>query len=175
MLGVHPSFQCLGNTLVEPNASHNLYRCEANFKRLLEKLDTPSARVAIPSPSGVVMYDVESSYIVSFAWDRADLDPTAKATLDKVKEALHDANDPAKRIALQGFTDRSGPTDYNQTLSEKRARVVADYVGVDPADTVHVDLTAHGEHNLPVPTADGVRESRNRITKVAIVKEAAHE
>lgn len=160
----------------EPNASHNLYRCEANFKRLIEALDTPPEVAAAPTTlPTVVLYDVTSMNEVSFAWNSTTLSAADKATLDEIKAALTNANDPAKHIAVQGFADRSGPADYNQALSEKRAQVVAEYLGVDPADTVHVDLKAYGENNLPVPTADGVREARNRITKVAIVKEAAHE
>lgn len=62
----------------------------------------------------------------SFAFDRADIKPEFKPTLDRVAGVLRD--DPNVRITIIGFTDSTGSEDYNQRLSERRARATADYL-----------------------------------------------
>jgi OOP family OmpA-OmpF porin len=156
----------------EPNASHNLYRCR-DFAALINRLDTP-APVAAVAPNQV-LYDVVIMENIMFEWDSAKLTPAARITLDTLHATLRDQANPTKKLALQGFTDRSGGEAYNQLLSQRRVDAVVAYLDVDPADTAHIDLSAYGETNLPVPTADGVREPANRITKVAIVKERAQD
>lgn len=161
----------------EPNASHNLYPCENSFHSLIEALDPPAIQTA-QAPvvmQDAVRYDVVTTESIMFGWDQDTLTPTAKMQLDRVRAALHDEANPVKKLVLQGFADRSGGVAYNQALSERRVRVVANYLGVDPADTLHIDLTAFGETNLPIATADGVREAGNRLTTVAIVKESVPE
>lgn len=69
---------------------------------------------------------VSVSSEASFAFDRADIKPEFKPTLDKVAEVLRD--DPNVRITIIGFTDSIGSEDYNQLLSERRAKSTADYL-----------------------------------------------
>jgi OOP family OmpA-OmpF porin len=160
----------------EPNASHNLHRCR-DFAALINRLDmpAPAAAVAPDVAPDKVLYDVVTVDSVMFEWDSAKLTPAARAKLDTLHAALRNEMSPTKKLALQGFADRSGSEAYNRALSQRRVDAVVAYLDVDPADTVHIDLAAYGETNLPVPTADGVREPANRITKVAIVKEEAQD
>ncbi len=167
------AYDCLAlHQQAEPNVSHNLYRCR-DFNTLINSLDTP-APMAVMAPDKV-LYDVVMIDDIMFDWDSAKLTPAARAKLDTLHAALRDEASPTKKLALQGFADRSGGEAYNRVLSQRRVDAVASYLGIDVADTAHVDLAAYGETNLPVPTADGVREPANRITKVAVVKEAAQE
>jgi len=69
---------------------------------------------------------VSVSSEASFAFDRADIKPEFKPTLDKVAAVLRD--DPNVRITIIGFTDSVGSEEYNQRLSERRARATADYL-----------------------------------------------
>ena len=157
----------------EPNASHNLYQCENRFQRLMAELDPPMAE-SVPEPvvdARGVRYDILIKDDIMFEWDKAVLTPKAKRQLSVLHAALRQEGQPVKRLALQGFADRSGNAAYNQKLSARRAQAVVRYLEVDPADTVHVNVASYGETNLPIPTADGVREARNRVTNVAIVKE----
>ena len=62
----------------------------------------------------------------SFAFDRADIKPEFKPTLNKVAGVLRD--DPNVRITIIGFTDSIGTEDYNLRLSMRRARATADYL-----------------------------------------------
>ncbi len=69
---------------------------------------------------------VSVSSEASFAFDRAEIKPEFKPTLDKVAAVLRD--DPNVRITIIGFTDSIGSEDYNKRLSERRAKATADYL-----------------------------------------------
>ena len=71
-------------------------------------------------------------------------------------------------VQVTGYTDTSGSVPYNQRLSQRRAKHVADVLvrmGVPPQALA---IAGAGENNLAVPTPDGVREPRNR--RVTIVE-----
>jgi outer membrane protein OmpA-like peptidoglycan-associated protein len=61
---------------------------------------------------------------VFFNVDSATLLPGAQPELDRVAGILNQY--PQTTIRVEGHTDATGPEDYNQKLSEKRARAVAD-------------------------------------------------
>lgn len=69
---------------------------------------------------------VSVSSEASFAFDSATIKPEFKPTLDRVAGVLRD--DPNVRITIIGFTDSIGSEEYNQRLSERRARATADYL-----------------------------------------------
>jgi hypothetical protein len=74
----------------------------------------------------------------------------------------------AARITATGYTDLSGSPAYNQALSERRAAAVQGELvrlGV-PASVITV--VGEGENDPLVPTADGVREARNRRVEIEI-------
>lgn len=153
-----------------PNASHNMKGgCKQTFISLINQLDTPEAVAAVPAAP--VRYEVVNANNVYFAWDKSDLSAEAKSVLDDVKRKLRSPNSTTLRVALEGYADRSGPADYNQKLSERRVKAVIDYLGETPVDNAQVDVQAFGETNLPVTTADGVREPANRTVKVSTVRE----
>jgi len=71
---------------------------------------------------------------VSFDFDSASVKPTFKPTLDKVADIV--SRYERTSMAVIGHTDSTGSADYNQTLSENRARSVATYIegkGVSPS------------------------------------------
>jgi len=64
-----------------------------------------------------------------FDFDSATLTDEGRTRLDGVISQLPDRSVlQDKRITITGFTDRLGPDGYNQTLSEKRAQAVHDYL-----------------------------------------------
>jgi OOP family OmpA-OmpF porin len=64
---------------------------------------------------------------VTFELNSSVLKNESKAVLDKVATSLK-ARDDIKSIQVIGHTDSTGASDYNQSLSEKRAMAVADYL-----------------------------------------------
>lgn len=69
---------------------------------------------------------------ILFDFDQYELKPRYYSVLDEVATML--SQNPATKVAIQGHTDNIGTADYNQNLSEKRARAVKKYFvsrGVD--------------------------------------------
>ena len=63
-----------------------------------------------------------------FAFDSADLTADGRNQLDQVVGSLTAKQLENKQIEITGYTDRIGPESYNQTLSERRAQAVRDYL-----------------------------------------------
>ena len=64
--------------------------------------------------------------MVNFAFDKSDLQPLAKANLDKLAEIL--INNPDTNINIYGYTDSKGTDEYNLSLSDRRAASVKAYL-----------------------------------------------
>ena len=59
---------------------------------------------------------------ILFDFDKSESRPEASEVLDTLANALKDVH--ATSVEIRGHTDARGSDDYNQTLSEKRARSV---------------------------------------------------
>ena len=96
----------------------------------------------------------------SFAFDRAEIKPEFKPTLDKVAGVLRE--DPNVRITIIGFTDSIGSEDYNLRLSQRRAQATADYLvsrGV-AASQILVRGLGESEPRASNATAEGRAQNR---------------
>jgi outer membrane protein OmpA-like peptidoglycan-associated protein len=104
---------------------------------------------------------------ITFAYDSADVQPQFKRTLDQVAETLAQYNQTY--IDVYGHTDSTGSDAYNQTLSERRATSVADYLagrGVQPA---RIGTRGFGE-TQPIASNDtDPGRAANRRVEVKIV------
>jgi len=71
-------------------------------------------------------YKLQTSVTVPFSFDKAVLTKDAKSDLDKLAQDVQ----PDKRffIAVEGFTDTTGSSAYNEALSRKRADAVVQYL-----------------------------------------------
>ena len=104
---------------------------------------------------------------ITFAFDRYDVQPQFRPTLDRVAEVLGDY--PQTMIDIYGHTDSVGSDAYNQTLSENRARAVADYLSMQGVNKVRMATLGYGETQ---PIADNGTESgraANRRVEIRIV------
>lgn len=61
-----------------------------------------------------------------FAWDQAVLQSESFPALDEVVQAVTD--NKGFRVQVEGHASSDGAHDHNQTLSEKRADAVLDYL-----------------------------------------------
>jgi outer membrane protein OmpA-like peptidoglycan-associated protein len=67
---------------------------------------------------------------VLFAFDSAELTPVATENLNKVAEALKSSELASYCFRIEGHTDSVGSDAYNQSLSERRAESVVQYLAV---------------------------------------------
>jgi OmpA-OmpF porin, OOP family len=120
---------------------------------------------APPPPGPVAATPVGARiYTVFFDWNRSAIGPQAMAVVQQAA-ATYRAGGTVS-VHVMGHADTSGSVRYNQRLSERRAKQVADVLvsmGV-PAQTIA--FGGVGENDLAVPTRDGVREPRNRRVTV---------
>jgi OOP family OmpA-OmpF porin len=78
-----------------------------------------------------------------FSFDQAALKPEGKTMLDTLVRQLDGAT--YDTIAVTGHTDRFGSAEYNQNLSERRARTVKDYLVGQNVDAARITATGKGE------------------------------
>lgn len=135
----------------------------------------PAPEPAPAAPEEVVI-DLQG---VMFQFDRprpgqegdinnAGLLPGSIEILDQAVEVLN--RYPNVRVEVAGHTDSTGPDGYNQSLSERRARVVFDYLtsrGIS-ADRLS-GPTGYGEAR-PIDTND-TREGRQRNRRTELVRQ----
>jgi len=104
---------------------------------------------------------------ITFAFDRYDVQPQFRPTLDKIAEVLGEY--PQTMIDIYGHTDSVGSDPYNQTLSENRARSVSAYLSTRGVQPVRMATLGYGETQ---PIADNATESgraANRRVELRIV------
>ncbi|HWS72939.1 MAG TPA: OmpA family protein [Thermoanaerobaculia bacterium] len=95
-----------------------------------------------------------------FDTGKSTLKPGAKSTLTKIAKQLE--TNPDLHIAVEGHTDNVGTSASNQTLSEKRANAVRDYLVAQGVPSDRVTATGRGE-DAPVAsnkTAAGRQQNR---------------
>jgi OmpA family len=105
-------------------------------------------------------------YLVTFHLDQATLTEQNRQVIAQAAEYYRQGGTP--QVTVTGYTDTSGSAAYNLELSQRRAEVVAGELmrnGVPATDIVTI---GRGEEDLRVPTADGVREARNRRAEIII-------
>lgn len=101
-----------------------------------------------------------------FAWDQATLTEADREIISQAVEEYRRTG--AVQITATGHTDTSGSAAYNLELSVRRAEAVANELirqGVPPTE---ITTVGQGEEDLLVPTADGVREPRNRRVEIVV-------
>lgn len=111
-------------------------------------------------------FQASTDEVVTFAFDRATLDATARQALDGQARWLRD--NPSVRMTIVGHTDLVGSESYNYGLGLRRARNALAYLvsqGVS-ADRLEA-IESAGEQAPVVPTTTRERRNRRAVTMVA--------
>ncbi len=104
---------------------------------------------------------------ITFGFDRHDVQPQFRPTLDRIADILEDY--PQTMIDIYGHTDSVGGDAYNQTLSENRAASVANYLSARGVRQERMATLGYGETQ---PIADNATDSgraANRRVEIRIV------
>ncbi len=86
---------------------------------------------------------IEFSNNVLYAFNSAELNAASYPTLTDLITVLNKY--PDTNIEVQGHTDSTGTYEYNQTLSEKRAASVADYLRAHGIGSVRITTKGFGK------------------------------
>lgn len=113
----------------------------------VERLKEDVVRVSVSSEAS---FDVNSSTVK----------PEFKPTLNKVADVLR--SDARQTIRVVGHTDSVGSDSYNQTLSERRAKAVGNYLVAQGVAANQVTTEGRGEREPRASnnTADGRTQNR---------------
>lgn len=110
-----------------------------DVRQILDNVDTGSGRTRsirlladeAPPPAvaveGTPVGASSLSLPVHFEFDSATISPEARGQLDALAEGIK-LLPPGRRVVIEGHTDASGTDEYNQSLSQRRATAVKQYL-----------------------------------------------
>jgi len=125
----------------------------AQFNKILPTTDTPEGLK-------VNMADV------LFAFGKYDLKPEAREALAKLSGIV--LSHPGLKLAIDGYTDSVGSDAFNQTLSEKRAEGVRDYLVQQGLDADSVMAQGFGKANPVATNSTAAGRQQNRRVEIIV-------
>jgi outer membrane protein OmpA-like peptidoglycan-associated protein len=105
-----------------------------------------------------------------FATDKTNILPSSEASLQELFQLLND--NPDIRIRIIGHTDDVGKDDYNQRLSEGRAKSVKQEMVKRGIDPTRMETTGRGENDPIVPNDSDEHRQMNRRVEIEILNGA---
>jgi len=104
---------------------------------------------------------------ITFATNESAIQPQFRTTLDEVSSTL--SQFPKTMIDVMGHTDSDGAEAYNQTLSERRAKSVADYLTSHGVQPVRIATRGYGEMQPIASNETPEGKAQNRRVEIKIV------
>jgi outer membrane protein OmpA-like peptidoglycan-associated protein len=77
---------------------------------------------------------VQFDLLANFEFNSEQLTQAARENLDQFAKAIKDPRLAGSKFEIDGHTDATGPEEYNQGLSERRADAVVSYLASDGID-----------------------------------------
>jgi len=111
---------------------------------------------------------IEATLKINFDSNKDAIKSTEAAKLDELAGVF--SKYPENIVSLEGHTDADGTESYNQTLSEKRAKSVENYLRGKNLNIASLSSTGYGE-SRPVAsneTADGKAMNRRVEIKISV-------
>ena len=107
---------------------------------------------------------------VSFDYNSAELQPAFRRTLDKVADILNRYTRSTVRIT--GHTDSRGSAEYNQRLSEQRAKAVSWYLADAGVDSRRIVTEGRGEAQPRASNETEAGRQLNRRVEMLIIPDS---
>ena len=110
---------------------------------------------------------------IYFDYGKCNIRPDARVELDKLVKLMRDY--PKMKIELGSHTDSRSESDFNQKLSDGRAKASADYLFKRGISRSRVEYKGYGETQLVNRCSDGVEcteqeHAQNRRTEIKILQ-----
>jgi len=138
---------------VQQQAEQQRQRLLTQLNQVLQTRDT--ARGLIVNMSDVL-----------FDLNKATLRPGARLRLAKVAGII--LAYPDLKLEIDGFTDNTGTPEYNQTLSDKRAKSVSDFLTSQGVPAGAVTTRGMGESNPVASNANAAGRQMNRRVELVV-------
>jgi OmpA-OmpF porin, OOP family len=132
--------------------------CRKRFEDATAKLEKRAPAVAAEPTA--------TNFWIYFDFDKSNVRPDAAHILDTAVAAIIQLG--TKEVVLTGHTDTVGSSEYDLTLSQKRAQSAKRYLTQRGVPANIITTVAKGKTDLRVPTPDNVREQENRNVHVEL-------
>jgi outer membrane protein OmpA-like peptidoglycan-associated protein len=153
-----------------PSAAAAAQACKTSLDNSLTRLEAAAHPAPPPAPAPVAAPapppPPASDFTVYFDFDSWTLKAEQLKVLTDVINTARSGGQ--SNITIVGHTDTSGPEDYNQKLSVRRANVVVEALVDMGARKKALHASGVGETDLAVQTPDGVKEAKNRRTVITL-------
>jgi peptidoglycan-associated lipoprotein len=103
---------------------------------------------------------------VFFGYDKYDLTPEARATIEK--QALWLKKYPHLNITVEGHCDERGTREYNLALGEKRAMTARNYLIALGVESGRIQTISYGKERPAVTGSDESSWAQNRRGVVVV-------
>lgn len=139
-----------------------------------KKMDKQKKELQQSLPDATVE-TVNNGEAIKVTFDSGILFATNSSTLsDASRNALRNfanslKSNPDTDIRIVGFTDNTGKVDYNQTLSEKRAKSVYDYLMMQGVSSDRMVYEGKGVHDPVADNSTPEGRSLNRRVEILIL------
>lgn len=97
--------------------------------------------------------------IVYFGFDKTDIDPLGRQELDQIADAAK--KQPGIRLTVVGYTDSTGPREYNMKLALLRSESVKKYLEGCGVEGIRIEAVAGGVLEAGDQTREGRRDNRH--------------
>ena len=152
-------FDCWVEEQDENHEDDKIAACKNDFMAAMDALEKKqmAETMAPMSPANFTVY---------FDFDKSVINPAGQEVINQVLAAAQ-AHAPSS-VSVTGHTDRAGPEDYNMALSLRRADSVRSALIAGGIAADKITVAGRGESEPAVPTADGVREPKNRRVEIIL-------
>lgn len=133
----------------------------------IEVVTTPTAATI----TGKMMERITIAAAMLFSFDSAELSGDAKAVIDERIQTLRGQAKLTSKMRIEGHTDSTGPEDYNQQLSQRRAQSVADYIVSRSYNIKATDIEVIGMGESDPVASNATAEGRAENRRVVILAE----
>lgn len=168
-------FDCWMQEQEENYQPDDVAACRAGFLSALEQASAIVFAAVKPAPEAPKTAAVAAptklmeiaTYTIYFDHNSSSLNNQALVLNNEIISEIKRSK--ATSVTVNGYTDRSGTTDYNRLLAERRTATVTNAIeqsGIKPT----VGYQSFGETRSAVETGDDVRDWHNRRVVVILQK-----
>lgn len=139
--------------------------CDDMSSKMKRTKSQSDARMKSAEPAVAKVIELSG---VSFKTNSEVLDSSSYQRLDKAAITLK--NNPGTNVIVAGHTDSSGDAAYNQSLSEKRANTVRNYLIGKGVDGSRLSARGYGETQPVASNNSSAGRAKNRRVELRILK-----
>jgi len=138
-------------------------RMDQQIKELREQTAGSGVDVTETDGGNAILVNLPDG--VTFAVNSYTINPAFRSTLDTVSDSLRTY--PDSLVDVYGHTDSTGSESYNQTLSERRAQAVSNYLTSRGVSSARIRWQGFGEY---APIADNTTEQGRALNRRVEIK-----